>query len=138
MSTDLLFVYGTLRRASAHPMHRLLHPATWVGPGEFQGRLYHLGNYPGMVRSDDPADVVHGEVYRLHEPTVTLARLDEYEGCAGNVSTATEYVRVVSQVRLAGSGMARAHLYLYQRSLEGVRRIRSGDFLADEDRAPGG
>ena len=86
MSTDLLFVYGTLRRAAAHPMHRLLGPAAFVGPGEFQGRLYHLGNYPGMVRSDDPADIVHGEVYRLHELAATLACLDDYEGCAETAS----------------------------------------------------
>ncbi len=138
MSTDLLFVYGTLRRAAAHPMHRLLHPAAFLGPGQFQGRLYHLGNYPGVVPSDDPADVVHGEVYRLHEPAAILARLDEYEGCAGTASTATEYVRVVRNVRLAGSGgTAWAHLYLYQRPLAGVRRILSGDFLADDDQPSG-
>ncbi len=138
MSTDLLFVYGTLRRAAAHSMHRLLHPATFLGRGEFQGRLYHLGNYPGMIRSDDPADVVHGEVYRLHEPAATLARLDEYEGCAGVPSAATEYARVEGVVRLAGGGEGRVHLYLYQKPLEGVRQIVSGDFLADADRLSSG
>lgn len=130
MSTDLLFVYGTLRRSTAHQGHELLSPATFIGPGEFQGRLYDLGNYPGMVPSGNPADIVHGEVYRLHDLRATLTRLDHYEGCAGTCPPPTEYVHVVADVSLSDGTFVKAHLYLYQRSLDGLRRIESGDYLA--------
>lgn len=129
MSTDHLFVYGTLRRSASHPMHTLVSPATFVGPGEFRGRLYDLGSYPGVVASDDPADRVHGEVYHLHDPAATLARLDRYEGCGETDLSPTEYVRVVAEVRLSDGVPVHAHLYLYQRSVEGLPRVESGDYL---------
>ncbi len=129
MSTDLLFVYGTLRRSDLHPMHGLLSPATLIGTGEFRGQLYHLGNYPGAVPSTDPGDVVVGEVYRLHDPAATLARLDRYEGCMDMDQMPTEYVRVVAGVLLAGGDTVTTHIYLYQRSVQGFRRIKSGDFF---------
>ena len=111
-------------------MHALLSSATFVGPGEFRGRLYDLGNYPGVVASDDPADRVHGEVYRLQDPAATLARLDQYEGCGETDLAPTEYVRVTADVRLADGVAIHAHLYLYQRPVEGLRWIASGDYLA--------
>ena len=130
MTTDLLFVYGTLRRAASHPMHRLLLPATFIGAGTFQGRLYDLGSYPGAVPSADPADRVHGEVYRLHDPVATLARLDHYEGCAETDAPPTEYIRAVADIALPAAGFVRAHLYLYQRPTDTLRRLASGDYLA--------
>ena len=129
MSSDLLFVYGTLRRAAAHPMHGLLKPASFVDFGEFQGRLYDLGMYPGAVVSDDPADIVQGEIYRLHDPPAILARLDQYEGCGATDRAPTEYRRVLTRVRLANGGSVQAHIYLYQRALDKLPRIESGDYL---------
>ena len=136
MSTDHLFVYGTLRRSAAHPMHGLLQPAEFVGHGEFRGRLYDLGAYPGAVASDDPTDIVQGEIYRLADPLATLARLDRYEGCAETTAAAkAEYVRSVTSIRLSAGGCVRAYIYLYQRSCAGLTRITSGDFL-EPPRAP--
>jgi pyruvate carboxylase len=47
---DYLFVYGTLRSQMNDPLHRLLEThAVLVGTGTFQGKLYDLGRYPGVV-----------------------------------------------------------------------------------------
>lgn len=129
MSIDHIFVYGTLRRAASRSRHDLLQPATLIGRGTFQGRLYDLGDYPGVVASDDPADLVHGEIHRLHDPAATLARLDRYEGCDESAATPTEYVRAVADIRLPAGGSVHAYVYVYQRSLAGLRRIDSGDYL---------
>ncbi|MEC4749948.1 gamma-glutamylcyclotransferase [Methylomicrobium sp. Wu6] len=52
----LLFVYGTLRRGSDHPIARhLADNAEWLGFGEFHGLLFDIGAYPGAVPSRDPA-----------------------------------------------------------------------------------
>jgi len=69
---DFLFVYGTLRKGAAHKMSRAL----------LQAMLYDLGEYPAAVISENPADVVVGELYALdpkhgHE---ALAAVDEHEG----------------------------------------------------------
>ena len=66
MTSDLLFVYGTLMRSYAHPMARLLSAnADFLGEVSCRGRLYRVKHYPGLVLSDDAADVVFGELYRL-------------------------------------------------------------------------
>jgi gamma-glutamylcyclotransferase (GGCT)/AIG2-like uncharacterized protein YtfP len=66
MNSDLLFVYGTLMRGFDHPMAKLLsRSADFVGQAQCRGRLYRIKHYPGLLLSDDPADVVFGELYRL-------------------------------------------------------------------------
>ena len=69
MMLDRLFVYGTLMRGFDHPMAQLLsRGADFIGEARCQGRLYLVKHYPGLVLSDDPADVVFGELYRLRAP----------------------------------------------------------------------
>ncbi len=125
-----LFVYGTLRRSSAHPMHRLLLPSTFVGVGRFRGKLYDLGSYPAAVASADPADTVHGEVYLLHEPAATFLALDRYEGCAPGDPAPHEYVRLPAEICLEpqSTGLV-AQVYLYNRPADHLTRVESGDYL---------
>ena len=66
MISDRLFVYGTLMRGFDHPMAQLLsRSADFIGEAHCRGRLYLIKHYPGLVLSDDPADIVFGELYRL-------------------------------------------------------------------------
>lgn len=77
--SERLFVYGTLRRDSGHPMARVLAArAQHVGPGRVAGRLYDLGPYPGAVPSDVPGEWVFGDVYALTDPAL-WSELDAYE-----------------------------------------------------------
>ncbi len=80
----LLFVYGTLRKGSSHPIaaYLALH-ARFFAEGKTRGRLLHLGAYPGMVEPEAPEDWVQGDVFELVDPEATLAALDRYESCAG-------------------------------------------------------
>lgn len=76
-----LFVYGTLRRQ--HPeTHRLLGAARFVASGTISGRLYDLGRYPGVRKTNRRATRVAGEVYELVGPDVErrLCNIDKYEG----------------------------------------------------------
>src|SRR3954451_6118317 len=55
MTSDLLFVYGTLMRGFDHPMAQLLsRSAEFIGEARCQGRLYLVKHYPGMGLSADP------------------------------------------------------------------------------------
>ena len=133
-----LFVYGTLRCSALHPMHRLLHPAEFVGAGSFQGRLYDVGSYPAAVASDDPADTVFGEVYLLREPADTLAALDQYEGYAPGDPALCEYRRAVADIRMDSGQVIPAQIYLYQWPLDNLTRITAGDYLDWLARKPSG
>ena len=133
-----LFVYGTLRKAVGHTMHRILaRDARFIGDATLRGTLYDLGTYPGLVTAGDAIDLVRGEVYALDpdRAEAMLAMLDRYEGCAATDRLPHEYRREVVQVTL-GDGSARAaSTYVLNRPPAGLQRIPDGDYPAWRRRA---
>jgi gamma-glutamylcyclotransferase (GGCT)/AIG2-like uncharacterized protein YtfP len=130
MTCDLLFVYGTLMRGFDHPMAQLLsRSADFIGEGRCQGRLYLVKHYPGLVLSDDPADVVFGELYRLRQPDELLREFDMYEACGEGFAAPTEYVRRMLAVTLDAGGISEAWTYLYNWPVAHLPLIASGRFL---------
>ena len=130
MSHDYLFVYGTLRRDINSEMYHLLaRYDKFVGDAIFQGKLYMVGAYPGLVPSDNPRDVVYGEVYKLSCPDTVLSRLDDYEECGPKFSEPTQYVRRKQDVKLKTGHVMSAWVYIFARPTVGLQLIESGDFL---------
>jgi gamma-glutamylcyclotransferase (GGCT)/AIG2-like uncharacterized protein YtfP len=133
MTSDRLFVYGTLMRGFDHPMARLLSAnADFLGAARCRGRLYLVKHYPGLVLSDNAADVVHGEVYRLRAPDDLLREFDMYEACGEGFAPPTEYLRQMLQVALADgaeSDGSQAWTYVYNWPVAHLPRITSGRFL---------
>lgn len=128
--TDLLFVYGTLMRAAEHLMHPVLaRSSTFLGEAHFNGRLYLVAHYPGVVPSTAADERVHGEVYRLHDAETLLQVLDDYEACAPHSPQPHEYFRRRCRVTLADETHVESWVYLYNRSVDGLPRIFSGRFL---------
>jgi gamma-glutamylcyclotransferase (GGCT)/AIG2-like uncharacterized protein YtfP len=126
-----LFVYGTLRRSIAHPMHALLGgTASSLGDARVRGVLYRVASYPGLVL-DGGAGWVLGELYSLRDPDV-LAQLDAYEGAGPDDSEPREFRRVRTVVEGLGGQGGREHeawLYEYGWPVAGLEIIASGDFL---------
>jgi len=128
--TDLLFVYGTLRRACDHAMSRILATrAAYLGDARIRGRLYRVADYPGAVLSGDPHERVLGELCRLRAPAMLLPLLDAYEGL-GSPLTPGEFERRIVPVERPGGARVDAWIYLYRGSTAGLERIPSGDFLS--------
>lgn len=70
---DRLFVYGTLMRGHRNPMAaRLRDGADFLGGARCQGRLYRIAHYAGLLLSDNPADAVSGELFRLRQSAALL------------------------------------------------------------------
>jgi len=130
MKDEFLFVYGTLRReAGGAARHILARYSTFVGEATYQGRLYKVSWYPGAVPSDDPADLVRGEVYRLRQPDLVLSRLDRHEEYGPGFADPSEYVRLSQEVRLRTGQILSAWIYVYNRPVDGFDRVPDGDFL---------
>jgi gamma-glutamylcyclotransferase (GGCT)/AIG2-like uncharacterized protein YtfP len=130
MTSDLLFVYGTLMRGYAHPMAQLLsRSADFLGEARCRGRLYLVKHYPGLVRSDDPGDVVFGELYRLRAPIELLREFDMYEACGEGFAAPTEYIRQMLPVTSGDGAASEAWTYLYNWPVAHLPRIASGRFL---------
>ena len=130
MTSDHLFVYGTLMRGFDHPMAKLLAAnADFLGAARCHGRLYLIKHYPGLVLSDDPADIVHGELFRLRAREAMLHEFDMYEACGGNFPQPTEYVRQMLPLTLDDGSATEAWTYIYNWPVTKFSRIASGKFL---------
>ena len=128
---DLLFVYGSLRRAADFPEARLLAEAgVYRGPARAQGRLYRIDWYPGFVPSADPLQWVVGDLFALEDGPL-LAMLDGYEGCGPDDPEPHEFRRARIIVEAPG-GTIQAWAYLYAGPIDASRWIPGGDFLGQE------
>ena len=111
-ATELLFVYGTLRRGSTRGgfAARLEAEADWLGAAQVRGSLYQVHpDYPGLAEPQSENDWITGEVWEFADPALWAA-LDQYEGA--------EYVRVRRPVTITNGEMANgepreAWVYLY-------------------------
>jgi gamma-glutamylcyclotransferase (GGCT)/AIG2-like uncharacterized protein YtfP len=130
MMLDRLFVYGTLMRGFDHPMAKLLsRSADFLGAARCRGRLHLVKHYPGLTLSDDPDEVVFGELYRLHRPAELLREFDMYEACGEGFVEPTQYVRQVLPVTSDDGAVSEAWSYLYNWPVAHLPRIMSGRFL---------
>jgi gamma-glutamylcyclotransferase (GGCT)/AIG2-like uncharacterized protein YtfP len=130
MTSDRVFVYGTLMRGFDHPMAQLLsRSAEFIGEARCQGRLYLVKHYPGLVLSNEPSDVVFGELYRLRAPQELLREFDMYEACGEGFAAPTEYIRQMLAVMLDDGTASEAWTYIYNWPVAHLPRIESGRFL---------
>jgi gamma-glutamylcyclotransferase (GGCT)/AIG2-like uncharacterized protein YtfP len=98
---NCLFVYGTLRLGSGHPMARYLRAsAIFIGQGWMPGKKINLGDYPAAIYDEAAEEKVDGDVFHLTEPEKTLATLDLYEGIGEEFPHPQEYVRLEKTVFL--------------------------------------
>jgi len=119
-----IFVYGTLRSESDHPMaRRLSSQARLVGKGSVPGRLYDCGWYPAAMFDANEKRSIMGEVFSLKPGGKLLAELDAYE--AGDPN----YVRVPMEVTLTDGRTLTAWAYGVSKA-PNARLIQGGDFIA--------
>jgi gamma-glutamylcyclotransferase (GGCT)/AIG2-like uncharacterized protein YtfP len=130
MVSDRLFVYGTLMRGFDHPMATLLsRSADFLGTATCRGRLHLIKHYPGLVLSDDPKDIVFGELYRLRDRDALLGEFDMYEACGEGFPDPTEYLRQMLPVTHDDGTAGEAWTYVYNWPVAGLPRIASGRFM---------
>jgi gamma-glutamylcyclotransferase (GGCT)/AIG2-like uncharacterized protein YtfP len=118
-------------RGFDHPMAKLLsRSADFMGGARCRGRLYLVKHYPGLVLSDDPREVVFGELYRLRARDALLREFDMYEACGEGFPEPTEYIRQMLRVTLDDGTASEAWTYVYNWPVTRLPRIASGRFLA--------
>jgi gamma-glutamylcyclotransferase (GGCT)/AIG2-like uncharacterized protein YtfP len=124
-----LFVYGTLRPGTGHPMSTFLERhARFLGRGKTPGRLYDLGSYPGIREALDESDWVSGDVYELTDPDMILQELDRYEGCGKTDPRPWYFERFPVPVTREDDQLLTCWVYFYRRDVPEERRITSGDY----------
>ncbi|WP_206952000.1 gamma-glutamylcyclotransferase family protein [Trinickia acidisoli] len=125
-----VFIYGTLRAGEINDIglaaarHGIGTPRL-IGRAAVAGRLYDLGDYPGLVQ-DETAGLVRGDVYEIDEALVPV--LDDIEG----VHTGTDSVFKSREVTAAvGDSPLRCFFYpIDDVSAMGRPRIEAGDWVS--------
>lgn len=120
---DNLFVYGSLCSWAGHPNGaRLGHEAVRRRPATIVGKLYRITWYPGLVPSDDQADIVQGELVTLRDAAASFLWLDPYE----SLDKTDEYERVRRVVVADDDARIEAWVYLYRWPVDPAARVVSG------------
>jgi gamma-glutamylcyclotransferase (GGCT)/AIG2-like uncharacterized protein YtfP len=119
-SSQFLFVYGTLM--SGESRYPLLIPGgiRSILAASVHGILFHLGQYPGMVLSSEPNDIVVGELIEFQNLNKILRSLDEEEG--------REYRREMVKAILGDGNPRTAWSFVLAVPSDGLPIIESGDW----------
>lgn len=134
-ATCLLFVYGSLRRDSAHAMSAWLAArAEWLGTAICrEARLVRVSWYPGLVPGV-PGEQVHGDLYRLRDPAGSWPGLDAFEAVTG--APGDEYACRPCLVMMADGREVQARAYWYRLPVAGLEPVPGGDWLRAEPARP--
>jgi gamma-glutamylcyclotransferase (GGCT)/AIG2-like uncharacterized protein YtfP len=133
--SNMLFVYGTLRRGFA--LHGALQRsgAKLEGKGRIRARLFDLGDYPGAVPAIKSTDFVEGELYQLDSPSKQLSVLDGIEEFDPKRAKTSLFRRRLVSVRLASGRKTKAWAYFLNRRPRHARLVPHGDYAAASKRA---
>ncbi|HEX3570375.1 MAG TPA: gamma-glutamylcyclotransferase family protein [Acidobacteriaceae bacterium] len=115
-----LFVYGTLHPDLApSEIASVVRTLEFVSPATVRGRLYNLGEYPGLILDDSPdAPLVSGDIFTVPDGR-TLAALDEFEGFRVSNPDTSLFQRTHVTATLPDGGHRTCWVYVYNGALGG-------------------
>ena len=126
-NSELVFVYGTLRRGGLNSY--MMASADFVAEGRVEGRLYRLPRDPGLVWGRGRG-WVKGDVFRVGPELMQV--LDEFEGHSASGTRGGEFHRKRVPVELGKyfrEETAEAWVYEWGGPVGKAKRISSGDWL---------
>ncbi|RED97962.1 gamma-glutamylcyclotransferase (GGCT)/AIG2-like uncharacterized protein YtfP [Marinoscillum furvescens DSM 4134] len=129
MPDPYLFAYGFLMSVF-HGNEQTQTPpldARLLGLGTYDGLLYRVASYPGVIYRPEGDKQVYGEVFWLNHPNRTLPILDEYEHASPLITNAPEYARRLRPIRLEGKTI-QCWVYEYLGTVQPDSEIKSGKF----------
>jgi gamma-glutamylcyclotransferase (GGCT)/AIG2-like uncharacterized protein YtfP len=129
MINDLLFVYGTLLIEDNQFARYLSANATFYCVGKIKGKFYDIGSYPGVIVTGDDDYDISGTVYQLNNVEEVLRYLDPYEGFGEGEDLPYLFMREALPIKTE-KGTISCWIYLYNRPVDGLSQITSGDYQA--------
>jgi len=128
MTTEYLFLYGTLLVESPDEVVGALKSLRRLGPAHVRGRLYDLGEYPGAVIDHSANTSVHGELVELPADKAILDALDKYEEFDPSRPQKSLFVRKKTRIKLADGRNVEGWMYVYNRNPRNAPIIRGGNY----------
>ena len=130
MPSNVMFVYGTLRKDTASPMAHIIDAyCDVIGEGYILGSLYDLGRYPGVLVGHEHPGKVFGQLFRLNDEQKVLAEFDYYEECSDDFPKPHLYIREAVDVYLPDGEKGKAWVYIYNRDVSEATLIPEGNYI---------
>lgn len=133
---ELIAVYGTLRRGERMDLSKeeFKYGVAFQGADRINGRLYHLGGYPGLKLlpephcwdATDPAVTI--EVFRILDLSI-VAIMDAYEGYIPE----KPYKGLYDRCRVETERGRTVWVYCYNHPVTEDQRIDSGDWCRNRE-----
>ncbi len=125
-----LFIYGTLLINTESEIARFLSKnSRLIGVFQTYGQLYDLGPYPGLTEDSSQTNSIGGHLLELLNPSLTLARLDQYEGIISGREEEGEFRRALIEV-YQDEQKQTAWAYLYNKPTDGLKPIPYNNYLS--------
>lgn len=127
--SNYLFAYGFLKTVYHGNVETKTPPmdVEFVSSGLYQGQIYRLGRYPGVVFDEKAPYRVKGEIFKMRDAQKLLPILDEYEIAAPLITEDPEYQRVLRPIKTE-SGFMECWVYEYLKVNDQHPIIESGEF----------
>ncbi|AWL10649.1 hypothetical protein HMF8227_00141 [Saliniradius amylolyticus] len=131
---EYILVYGSLRRGTPKYFELGLDKqCEYLGERCLRGKLYDLGDYPGLILEPDEMDGenagVSADLFRINEQGKQgriFEKIDIYEECNTEDSSEWEYRRTTIPVKVKDRGkyyLVDAWVYVYQQEVADKTRI---------------
>jgi gamma-glutamylcyclotransferase (GGCT)/AIG2-like uncharacterized protein YtfP len=124
-NSSYLVLYGSLM--SSFPTQEVLglqNRMILVGQCKLHGKLYDLGEYPGLIIGSEGNQLVSAELYRFADPEI-LSVLDDFEDYKAGNEQESLYIRVLVNVH---EPFLKAWVYVYNRNVSDSKRIKHGSW----------
>jgi len=132
LTSDYLFVYGTLLQNLDNELSKFLHDnSTIVGKAYFIGKLYKISWFPGAVLSENNSEKVYGTFVKIKDIISVFNILDPYEGFNKRNPKSSLFIRQLVTIFDENQQSYKAWVYLYNQKVNEQSRITSGDYLND-------
>ena len=126
-----IFVYGSLRSGFRNPAYEYLtRYFKYSGEALVKGKFFDAGSHPVALPTNDDHFIL-GELYTMNsedEFSWAFEQLDDYEGLHVEVGEIPLYQRSLVEVFQNGETQT-AWIYWYNKSIEGMPEIETGDVM---------
>ena len=126
-----IFVYGSLRSGFRNPAYEYLtRYFKYSGEALVKGKFFDAGSHPVALPTEDEHFIL-GELYSMHsedEFSWAFEQLDDYEGLNVETGETALYKRNLVEVFQNGETQI-AWIYWYNKSIEGMPEIETGDVM---------
>ncbi|HYH84697.1 MAG TPA: gamma-glutamylcyclotransferase family protein [Pyrinomonadaceae bacterium] len=130
---EYIFIYGTLLPEYApDEIAGIVRQLRRVGSGCVRGRLYDLGNYPGVILDASSRTKVRGHLFALPDGKRVLRALDSYEDFKPDDVKNSLFVRKRTTATLDDGRKVECWVYVYNRDPSSAPLVSGGDYAKIE------